>query len=39
VEILVEIHPYGAELFHVGMQMEKHDKANSCSSQSFYVHA
>jgi len=39
VKILVEVRPFGAELFHVGMQMDKHDKANSCSSHSFYVHA
>ena len=38
VEILVEVYPFEAELFHVGMQMDKHDKANSCSLQSFYVH-
>jgi len=34
----MDVHPFGAELFYVGMQMDKHDKANSCSSQSFCVH-
>ena len=38
VKILMEVHPFGTK-FHVGKQMDKHDKANSCFSQLFCVHA
>ena len=29
----MKIRPVGAELFHLGRRMDRHDKANSCSSQ------
>lgn len=32
----MEVHPFGTK-FHVGKQMDKHDKANSCFSQLFCV--